>query len=225
MTKKILTFFLMAVTSTFAIAQVKGPERIIGTYTGEQKKELANGKGTSVGKDSYDGEFNKGYPTTGIYIFGEDCEIMGVKYAKDDKYEGEFSDGLFDGKGKLTFQDKAKAAIEGYWKKGKYAGRTKFGYEVIKKSNISRVVVQKNGSAPNKISIQGLSDVIELGTRNIEFNSTDGMYNDLSDTKFPFIINVKGTVPSNSSKAELQVLIENPGDWTIIVYTNKNPHD
>ena len=214
------TFLLIIGIFTCASAQVKGPERIIGTYTGEQKKEVAQGKGKSVGKDTYNGEFKKGLPTTGVYTFGEDVEIQGVKYTKGDSYEGEFSDGLFDGKGKLTFQDKAKAAIEGYWGKGKYSGRTKYGYEVISKNNISRIVVQKSSAAPNKITIQGITDVLELGTRHIEFNSTDGTFTDLPDTKFPFIINVKGTVPSNGTKAELQVLIENSGNWTIIVYTN-----
>lgn len=215
-----LTFLLIMGILTCVIAQVKSPERIMGTYTGEQKKELAQGKGKSVGKDTYEGEFKKGFPVMGVYTFGEDVEIQGDKYAKGDSYDGEFSDGLFDGKGKLTFQDKAKPAVEGYWKKGKYSGHTKYGYEVITKTNISRIVVQKNSAAPNKITIQGITDVIELGARHIEFSPTDGTYNDLPDTKFPFIVNVKGTVSGTGTKAEMKILLETPGTWTIQAFTN-----
>jgi hypothetical protein len=220
MKSKIFAIILLSCTYNFISAQVKGPERIIGAYTGEQKKELAHGKGKSVGKDTYEGEFKKGMPTIGVYTFGEDVGIEGYKYTKGDSYEGEFSDGLFDGKGKLTFQDKAKPTIEGYWKKGKYSGKTKYGYEVISKNNISRIVVQKNSAAPNKITIQGIVDVIELGAHHIEFNSADGTYNDLTDAKFPFIVNVKGTVSATGTKAEMKILLETPGTWTIQVFTN-----
>jgi len=213
---------LISCSYSFISAQVKGPERIIGTYSGEQKKDLAQGKGKSVGKDTYDGEYKKGWPVSGVYVFGEDAEVEGVKYSKGDSYEGEFSDGLFDGKGKLTFQDKAKAEVIGYWKKGKYVGKTKFGYEVQRKNNISRLVVQKNGSGVNTITIKGLVNVIELGEKHIQFNSTDsiGTYNDLPDSKFPFIVDVKGTLRISGAKAELKVLLETPGVWTIQVYTN-----
>jgi hypothetical protein len=228
---KIFTILLLSVIYNYGIAQVKGPERIVGTYTGEKNKELAQGKGKSVGKDTFEGEFKKGFPVKGVYIFGEDVEIEGTKYVKGEIYEGEFSDGVFDGKGKLTFQDNSKPAVEGYWKKGKYAGKTKLGYEVLKKTNISRVVVQRSGSAPNKISVQGLTDIVETGKRNAEFvgkemddsNKTPKaieVYSDLGESKFPFVLNLKGTVPSDGSKAELQVLIENPGYWIITVYTN-----
>jgi len=228
---KIIAILLLSSIYNYVTAQVKGPERIVGTYTGERDKELAQGKGKSMGKDTFAGEFKKGLPTKGVYTFGEDVEIGGAKYIKGETYDGEFSDGLFDGKGKLTFQDNSKPPVEGYWKKGKYAGKTKLGYEVLKKTNISRVVVQRSGSAPNKILIQGITDIIETGKRNVEFigkemddsnktPKTVEAFSDLGESKFPFILNVKGTVPSDGSKAELQVLIESPGYWLITVYTN-----
>lgn len=220
MKKQIMFFILVMGFFAYVTAQVKAPERIIGTYTGDLKKDFAHGKGKSVGKDTYEGDFKKGFPQgEGIYTFGEDVVIDGVSYSKGDTYEGSFDDGLFDGKGKLTYIKKEKGAVEGYWKDGKYLGKTKNGYEVLKKVNIVRVVCLYNGSSKNDITIYGLNDIVEVGTINIEFDSQN-KYINLPVTKFPFKFNIKGTTPTAGSKAELTILIEWPGTWTITVETN-----
>lgn len=206
------------IISIFCIqAQVTGPERIIGKYTGDEKKELANGIGKSEGIDTYEGEFKKGLPHgDGVYIFGEDEVIGGTDYEKGDKYEGSFSKGVFEGKGKLIFNDTNKEALEGYWSNGKYLGKTKDGYEVLIKKNIARVECRYDGNFRNDISITDLDDIVEVGNTNIEF---DGLskYTNLPDSKFPLMLHIKGMIKSTGAKAELKVLLERPGTWTITV--------
>src|SRR3972149_7020784 len=169
MKKLIALFIFITGIICFLNAQVKGPDRITGTYTGETKNELAHGKGTSVGKDTYTGNFKKGFPEgSGIYTFGEDIEIAGESYSYGDVYEGEFNKGAFDGKGKITYNNAEKGTLEGYWQNGKYLGRTRYGYDVLEKHNIVRVACINNGIVKNEITINGLADIIELGDATIE---------------------------------------------------------
>lgn len=220
MKKQIVLFILVLGFFAYTPAQVKGPERIIGTYTGDLKKDVAHGKGKSIGKDTYEGNFKKGLPQgEGIYTFGEDIIIDGVSYSKGDVYEGSFDDGLFDGKGKLTYINKEKGTVEGYWSKGKYLGRTENGYEILKKENVVRVVCINNGSYKNDIVINGLNDIVEVGTANIEFDGENKYFN-LPVSKFPFTFNIKGTAPVSGAKVELSIFIERPGIWSITVETN-----
>jgi hypothetical protein len=198
-------------------SQVEGPERIIGNYSGSQKKGVADGEGKSVGKDTYEGNFKKGYPDgKGTYIFGESAELDGVNYQAGDKYEGEFNKGMFEGYGKLIYSDLQKNMLAGYWNKGKYIGKTKTGYEVLVKKNIARIECRYDGSAKNEITITGLDDIVEAGKANLEFDGKS-RYSDIPLTKFPFMLHIKGTVASTGAKAELSVMLERPGTWTIIV--------
>ncbi len=216
----LFSLVLLFVSYVYLNSQVKGPERIIGEYKGNQKKGLAHGKGKSVGKDTYEGEFKKGLPHgKGVYIFGEDIVIDGTEYKKGDKYEGTFIKGMFDGKGKITYADTKKAPKEGFWKDGEYIGLTAQGYSVLVKKNISRVECRYDGNARNDITIQGLNSIVEAGTKNIEFDGFSS-YKDLPDEKFPMMIHIKGTVESTGARAELKVFLEKAGTWTIILSTD-----
>lgn len=227
--KKTILFILVTGLLYQLNAQVKGPERIIGTYTGDQKKDLAHGVGKSVGKDTYEGAFKKGLPHgEGEYIFSEDIEIDGEIYSAGDKYVGQFNKGIFEGKGKLIYSDSEKEALEGYWFKGKYSGKTKAGYEVLVKKNIVRVVCIYNGSAKNDISIKGLKDdVVEAGPKSIEFVGIEwedgkpvSKYKDIPASRYPYTVHIKGTIPSTGVKAEFKILIERPGTWSITLESN-----
>jgi hypothetical protein len=219
MRKKVLLLVFISGVITHLSAQVNGPERLIGTYTGDLKKGVAHGKGKAVGKDTYKGDFKKGFPDgEGVYTFGEDVILEGVEYSKGDTYEGSFDDGLFEGKGKMTYSNTEKEIMEGYWIAGKYSGITKDGYEVLEKQNIVRVVCQNNGSSQNNITISGLEDIVEVDDVNIEFDGRS-KYINLPSSKFPFILNIKGTVPSTGARARLKIFIEKPGIWSIDVET------
>jgi hypothetical protein len=220
MRKKVLLLVFISGVITNLYAQVNGPERIIGTYTGDLKKGVAHGDGKAVGKDTYEGKFKKGFPEgEGVYTFGEDVILDGVEYSKGDTYEGSFDNGLFEGKGEMTYSNTEKETLEGYWVEGKYSGKTRYGYEVLEKQNIVRVVCQNNGSSQNNITITGLEDIVEVDNVNIEFDGIS-KYVNLPASKFPFTLYIKGTVPSTGAKARLKIFIERPGIWSIDVETN-----
>lgn len=95
-------------------------ESISGTYDGDCKKGLAQGKGTAKGVDTYTGEFKKGLPHgNGTYT-----------WADGNVYTGEFKNGLMDGAGEMTV---SSGNIEGqvttgYWEEDKYLGKYKEAY-------------------------------------------------------------------------------------------------
>lgn len=99
---------------------------ISGTYEGECKSDKANGKGKSIGVDTYEGNFKNGYPE------GEG------KYAWKDGnwYEGNFKAGLRSGIGTLHYSrvDKPDSSLSGYWAKDKYLGKYEYPYKVLSTS-------------------------------------------------------------------------------------------
>jgi MORN repeat protein len=101
-------------------------DAIKGTYTGDCKKGKANGKGKSVGTDTYEGDFKNGLPEgDGTYTWNN-----------GNTFKGSFAKGLKQGKGTLTFkrQNEPDSVIEGYWKNDIYVGKYEFPYTVYFKS-------------------------------------------------------------------------------------------
>ena len=97
-------------------------ESISGSYEGDCKKGLANGKGTAKGTDTYTGEFKKGYPSGfGTYT-----------WSNGEIFEGEFKKGLKEGKGKLTVMLPGGGTKdqEGYWLEDEYFGANKDPYRL-----------------------------------------------------------------------------------------------
>ena len=90
-------------------------EKISGKYTGKCQDGLANGKGKSLGEDTYIGVFKDGLPHgKGKYIF-----------KNGDTYKGYWENGLKDGKGKFDYTlNGQKYTLNGYWKKDEYVGVT-----------------------------------------------------------------------------------------------------
>jgi hypothetical protein len=101
-------------------------ETLKGSYTGDCKKGKAHGKGKAIGIDTYEGEFKNGLPDgIGIYTWGN-----------NNIYNGAFSKGLKEGKGKmiLKLSDSKDSTIEGFWKKDSYIGRNEKPWVVYSKS-------------------------------------------------------------------------------------------
>src|SRR5687767_10802455 len=91
---------------------IKGLE---GTYNGECKDGIANGKGEAKGMQSYTGIFKNGKPNgLGTYVYSD------IVY-----YKGNFQDGLREGKGELHYllQGKPDSVINGYWSADEYRGK------------------------------------------------------------------------------------------------------
>lgn len=107
-------------------------EAIKGTYTGDCKDGKANGKGKSVGTDTYEGEFKNGMPDG----YGE------YTWSNKEVYKGNFKKGDKDGQGEMKFISKAgkDSTVTGFWKKNKYIGLYEKPYLVgDKTTKINRV--------------------------------------------------------------------------------------
>jgi len=212
-----LFFSVLIILSINTFSQVEGPKRIIGKYSGKEKKGLAHGKGKAVGTDIYEGSFKKGYPHgEGTYIFGDVLVKGDTLYEKGDKFIGSFKKGLFDGEGKIIYNDKNKETKTGYWADGNYIGLTKDGYAVLIEKNIQRVECRYYGMAKNDIFIRGLVNIVEVGHTNTSFNGVSS-YTNIPLLNYPFVLHIKGTIESTGARVELKVLLEKPGTWTIIV--------
>lgn len=118
---------LLLTADTLSAQQVAGCKvetaALQGTYTGECKNGLANGKGEAKGLERYTGNFKNGMPN------GE-----GTYYFKDGTFfTGNFLDGLREGKGEMHFPvaGQADSVLKGYWSADEYRGkdyvRYKFG--------------------------------------------------------------------------------------------------
>ncbi|NOU61250.1 hypothetical protein [Marinifilum caeruleilacunae] len=88
---------------------------ISGSYTGDCKNGLANGKGKSVGQDTYIGMFKDGLPHgKGKYL-----------YRNGNTFQGYWKNGEKNGKGKYKYSlNGEKHTLSGYWKQNEYAGST-----------------------------------------------------------------------------------------------------
>jgi len=111
----LFTFFF--ITILFANAQTDSckvvSEKIRGKYTGECLNGFANGKGKSIGEDTYIGTFKDGLPDgKGKYIF-----------KNGDVFIGNWLKGKKNGKGKFEISINGKTStINGYWKEDEYVG-------------------------------------------------------------------------------------------------------
>lgn len=84
---------------------------IAGSYEGDCHKEKAHGHGKAIGKDTYEGEFKKGYPDgEGKYT-----------WINGDYFEGTFVKGKREGEGKMVFASvNADSILTGYWEDDRF---------------------------------------------------------------------------------------------------------
>lgn len=89
-------------------------EALAGSYSGECKNGLANGKGEARGFEYYKGAFKEGMPNgTGLYYYNDSLY-----------HDGNFQDGLKEGKGEMHYLRKGKpdSIIKGYWSGDEFRG-------------------------------------------------------------------------------------------------------
>lgn len=83
-----------------------------GTYTGECRDQMANGRGKAVGKDIYEGDFVQGVlHGHGTYIWHD-----------GDRFVGQFRNGRIHGNGVLIKKNGSRQA--GYWENNQWIGET-----------------------------------------------------------------------------------------------------
>ncbi len=91
-----------------------------GTYVGECKKGLAQGKGEALGTHRYIGNFKYGLPHgEGIYY-----------YAATHYHKGKFQEGIKEGKGETHYlrNGQPDSVVKGYWSGDEYRGKNYITY-------------------------------------------------------------------------------------------------
>jgi hypothetical protein len=198
-------------------------KELVGKYEGDQKKGLAQGKGTASGTDTYTGEFKKGLPD-GIGVYTD---------SQGNVYKGAFREGLKEGKGEfIPAASSTEKPMTGYWMDDKYVGKEKVEpYEV---SN-------KVGSVSPRIYSTGPGNVIDITVVDPYDNSNvaaniymtgqansreDSSYHKYfyEDCKFPIEFDIRYQVRQkmggiNGSTAlsdnSVHIKIVKPGKWSI----------
>jgi hypothetical protein len=149
---KTIIFFLSCVLSFKGFTQENTDDckvllkEISGSYTGDCKDGLADGKGIAHGTDRYEGSFSKGLPDgKGTYT-----------YKNGDIFKGEWKNGFKNGKGKLKYTVNGKTTtLSGFWAEDSYKGVNlqEEEYRVTNMTGIEHYSIKKTGDNENCIQI------------------------------------------------------------------------
>lgn len=148
--KSLLILFIFVISSVAASGQNCKVlvDSLIGSYSGECKKGLANGNGSATGRDNYTGHFKNGFPDgNGKY-----------SWKNGDWYEGEWKKGKQNGYGTFFRQNtdpKSKQeTITGYFRNGEYLGKYEkpFTTEMLT-NNFSSISVKKMNTMVAEITL------------------------------------------------------------------------
>jgi hypothetical protein len=199
--------------------KVLKPE-ISSSYIGKCKKGLADGKGKSIGKDTYEGQFKEGWPWgKGTYT-----------WANGDTYTGDWEKGLRDGEGDFTFKVNEKdTVVSGLWENDRYKGPRPVAPEVITKVSIDRYNIYKLGHVKDRVLIEFLQNGMpNAGITNLLINSTSGTETSLGkligyeNIIFPVVIKVNymtwNKLRSQQFQAIFEFKITEPGDWRVEIH-------
>lgn len=189
---------------------------ISGTYTGDCKKGLAQGKGISQGTDRYEGQFVKGLPQgKGTYT-----------WADGSVYTGEWVKGLREGAGEMIH---AGGNTEtGYWKGDKYAGKELVRpYVVIRRDNLLSSSFRRIGDGNDIIVKIMMKGQINTGLRNLVVATNNGsqfksgFHTGIENVYFPLDLKVTYTTNNPVSLSSFDVVFEctinEPGRWEVIL--------
>lgn len=150
--KCLIILFAIILTSTVPIfAQTSGDCKVEtvalqGTYTGDCKNGLANGKGEALGLEQYKGMFKNGLP------HGE-----GTYYYKDSSYyTGNFQDGIKEGKGEMHFPvtGKADSILKGFWSADVYRGKDYTRYKFSGSTYFDKVEIIPSKESGHTLTIE-----------------------------------------------------------------------
>jgi len=218
----------VALVFTLALASVSAQEgckvkleNIQSSYEGDCKNNLANGKGTASGIDTYTGNFKKGYPNgKGMY-----------KWSTGEYYDGEWLMGKREGIGEYHHTVNGSEVIQsGVWKNDKYLGPEPILPKIMQKQNISDVKINKTGDGNQvliKITMAGsnntsITDLTLNANSGTEFRY--GGYMGFESIVFPFTCKVFYTTPNTLRTTEYHCVlafeITEPGRWEVKIENN-----
>lgn len=193
---------------------------ISGTYSGDCKKGLANGKGIATGIDSYEGQFKNGLPDgKGTYT-----------WSTGEIYTGQWKEGKRNGIGKYTYIESGKDGIkDGQWVDDQYAGPVVPKPYIKTRDGVERYTLQKNGNKINRVSI----NIYQNGARNATItnqmlNATSGYESGTNGNivyegvVFPATFKVSYTTMNKLRTGSINVRFEfeiyEPGDWKVDIH-------
>lgn len=189
---------------------------ISGSYSGGCKNGMAQGKGIAQGIDHYEGQFIKGMPSgKGIYT-----------WANGTYYDGEWNDGLKDGKGKMVYKD---SVITGNWKEDKYQGKKLVPpFRVVISRGVSRYTINKTITPGNGVRIK----IMQAGVENTTIEEFSLAYDSgeeyrmgnvygIQNTSVPLDLKVRYRTWNQMHSVQYDVyfdlLINDPGTWEVII--------
>jgi hypothetical protein len=195
------------------VCEVKLPS-ISGTYTGDCKNGLAEGRGVSEGTDKYYGQFRKGLPHgKGTYTWA------GGTY-----YEGQWKRGLKEGKGKIVYKD---STITGYWKNDIHLGKKQVvPYSITRSISIVRSSFTKLPGTMNTVKIK----MIRGGNENADITDFSLAYDSgeqyrigpgygIQNCHFPLEVIVRfrtwNYFHSTQYDANFEFVINQPANWEV----------
>lgn len=117
-----------------------------GSYTGECKKGLANGKGDAKGLHHYVGLFKDGMPNgTGVYYYDE-----------FDYYDGNFQDGIREGKGEMHYirNPLPDSIVKGFWSGGEFKGDKYITYTFSTTEQFDQTEITASKTSGKTITIE-----------------------------------------------------------------------
>ena len=192
-------------------------KELVGSYVGDIKKGLAQGKGTATGQDSYTGDFKKGLPDGE----GEYTD------SKGNVYRGAFRSGLKEGKGILTLKTiTGDSVIIGYWESDRYIGAEKIvPYEISNKTGAVNPRIYSAG-AGNKVELDIydpvnstlITDATIIYTGQATNRTTFGR-NYYEDVVFPIEFDIRynshNKLGTTMVANTIHIKISKPGNWVI----------
>ncbi len=142
-------------------------KEISGTYKGDCKDGLANGKGTATGEDKYTGQFKNGLPDgKGKY-----------SYKNGNSFKGTWVNGLKEGRGTYIYYVDGKInMMEGYWKNDEYVGPDDpdLFYRVTNQSGISHYTIKKVEGKMDKVTITFIAAMTSYVPSDLKVNVSTG---------------------------------------------------
>jgi len=217
----VLIFALMVSAYSQKIEWSVLKKELVGTYVGEMKKGLANGKGTAKGQDEYTGDFKKGLPDgVGVYI-----DSLG------NEYTGAFRQGRKEGRGIMVSVGLKKDSIlKGYWDNDRFIKEEKLDpYEIFNKTGSVKPRIFKAGDG-NKVEISIIDPFKKLAIFKgvtISYTGAATYRNDsfsrfyYEDATFPmeFYIHYMCRNKLGTAKIEntIQIKINKPAHWIVIL--------
>jgi hypothetical protein len=187
---------------------------ISGKYTGECRKGLAHGQGTSEGIDRYSGGFKNGLPHgIGTYTWAEGTI-----------YEGHWSNGTKDGGGKMVTRD---STYTGIWKEDKYIGKEIIpSYKITHTQNVIKSTLIKTNSTNYEIRIRFFQGSVEGGgliSVDLAYNTgvqyRDGSIYGIQHPSFPIDIRISfkanDRLGTGQFDADYDFTINEPGSWDV----------